>query len=190
MIVISFWSKKWFLSNISVIIWSLILRYKLMRDATLCFLVKYHGLKIVEICLAMKKRGFGANRYNGIGGKVEKGESIVTGAIRESYEETGVVVKPNDMSKVAQLSFYFAEQPDWDQMVHVFLIPRWKGIPQESEEVDPKWYEIDNIPYKQMWPDDEFWLPLILTGNLVKASFTFGRGDVIIAKKIEQVRSF
>jgi 8-oxo-dGTP pyrophosphatase MutT (NUDIX family) len=161
-----------------------------MHDATLCFLVKYQVPNISDICLAMKKRGFGANRYNGIGGKVEKGESIVTGAIRESYEETGVIVKPNDLEKVAQLSCYFVNQPDWGQVVHVFLIPHWKGIPQESEEVDPKWFKVNEIPYKQMWPDEEFWLPLVLQGDQVKADFTFGDGDIILKKEIHKVRSF
>ena len=46
-----------------------------MRDSTLLFLVKKEGDKISNICLPMKKRGFGAGRYNGVGGKVEAGES-------------------------------------------------------------------------------------------------------------------
>ena len=47
-----------------------------LRDATLVFLIKRSQGKISEICLAMKKRGFGMNRWNGVGGKVEKDENI------------------------------------------------------------------------------------------------------------------
>ena len=47
-----------------------------LRDATLVFLIKRSQGKILEICLAMKKRGFGMNRWNGVGGKVEKDENI------------------------------------------------------------------------------------------------------------------
>ncbi len=35
-----------------------------------------------KILLGMKKRGFGEGRWNGFGGKVEKGETIEQGARR------------------------------------------------------------------------------------------------------------
>ena len=38
--------------------------------------------KTSEILLGLKKRGFGKNKWNGFGGKVEKGESVLQGAIR------------------------------------------------------------------------------------------------------------
>jgi hypothetical protein len=47
-----------------------------MRNATLLFLIKKSGDQISEICLAMKKRGFGVGRWNGAGGKVSQGETI------------------------------------------------------------------------------------------------------------------
>lgn len=56
-----------------------------LRIATLLFLVKDD-----EILLAMKKRGFGKDRYNGVGGKVDDGESIEAAAARETIEEIGV----------------------------------------------------------------------------------------------------
>merc|ERR1711991_809011 len=37
----------------------------------------------------------------------------------------------------------------------------WGEI-QESEEMDPKWIDLKDIPYKSMWSDDEIWLPKML----------------------------
>jgi hypothetical protein len=47
-----------------------------MRNSTLLFLVKKNGEEITDICLAMKKRGFGSGRYNGVGGKVLKSTKL------------------------------------------------------------------------------------------------------------------
>ena len=45
-----------------------------------------------EILLAMKKRGFGEGRWNGVGGKVEAGESIEQAMICEAQEEISVTL--------------------------------------------------------------------------------------------------
>ena len=35
-----------------------------------------------QLLLGMKKRGFGAGKWNGFGGKVDPGETILQGAVR------------------------------------------------------------------------------------------------------------
>ena len=156
-----------------------------MRDATLLFLVKREGERITEICLAMKKRGFGVGRWNGTGGKVSEGESIEDATIRETEEE--IFVTPRNLKKVALLHFTFLHNPDFDQNVHVFITGEWEGEPTESEEMKPAWVPVDNVPYDAMWPDDIFWLPEVLNGNGIEASFTFGPGDTIEDKEVNVV---
>ena len=175
-----------------------------MRDTTLLFLIKKSAEKkystniggidgkVEEICLAMKKRGFGVGRWNGVGGKCGPGESVEDAAIREAFEEIGVNVRKGDsgsgdLKKMAELEFLFAD-PDkvgWNQLVHVFVVERWEGEPTESEEMRPQWFKVKDIPFAQMWPDDPFWLPKVINGNFVKASFTFGDGDAILKQKVE-----
>jgi 8-oxo-dGTP diphosphatase/2-hydroxy-dATP diphosphatase len=158
---------------------------KSLKQATLVFLIKKSGFEIKEICLAMKKRGFGANRWNGVGGKVEVGETIEQAAIREAEEEISVIIK--DLYKVAELIFYFSENPDWNQTVYVYLAESWEGEPIESEEMCPQWYQVDKIPYDDMWPDDIFWFPKIIQGSKLKASFTLGVDDIILNQNIKVV---
>lgn len=158
-----------------------------LKQATLIFLIKKSDLGIQEICLAMKKRGFGINKWNGVGGKVESGESIEQAAIRETEEEISVFIK--DISKVAELTFYFNDNPDWNQIVHVYFAENWEGKPIESEEMKPQWYTIDSIPYENMWPDDKFWLPEVIKGHKLKASFTLDSHDTILAQHINTVNS-
>ena len=155
---------------------------KTLRDVTLVFLVKKSREEITDICLAMKKRGFGVGRWNGVGGKVEEGETIEYAAKRESAEEIGVDVK--NLKKVGELSFYFAMNHDWDQLVHVYICENWEGEPTESEEMKPEWFSIKDLPFSNMWPDDIFWLPELLKGNKARAGFTFGDGDLILEKNV------
>jgi 8-oxo-dGTP pyrophosphatase MutT (NUDIX family) len=54
-----------------------------MKQTTNCFFLNDRG----EVLLAMKKRGFGAGKWNGVGGKVQEGEDIVVAALREIKEE-------------------------------------------------------------------------------------------------------
>lgn len=149
-----------------------------LRDSTLVFLTKRDEGKIVQVCLAMKKRGFGQGRWNGVGGKVDAGETVEDAAKREAREEIAVDI--NVMTKVAELTFRFPHNPAWDQLVHVYIAESWTGEPAESEEMAPDWFSPDNLPYASMWPDDIFWLPKVLNGERVKASFSFGEGDVIL----------
>ena len=150
----------------------------LPKRSTLLFL-----LKDSEILLAMKKRGFGAGRWNGVGGKSEANETIVQTAIRECQEEIGV--KPVRLQHVATLNFYFPKsKSDWDQQVSVFTSYKWQGEPTETEEMKPAWFSINTIPYDAMWPDDIIWLPEILSGKLLEAEFTFDDTDAVVKHKL------
>ncbi len=125
-----------------------------------------------KVLLGMKKRGFGAGRWNGFGGKVEEGESIEEAARRELREEVGVA--PLDMQKRGIIEFEFENDPKKLE-VHIFRIAQFEGNPEETEEMKPAWYDADKIPFQQMWPDDIFWLPLLLDGKKFKGRFLFDR---------------
>jgi 8-oxo-dGTP pyrophosphatase MutT (NUDIX family) len=135
---------------------------------TLCLIVR-EG----EILLAMKKRGFGAGKWNGYGGKLLVGESLEQAAIRETKEEINVGVGEKDLKKVAILNFYYSANPHWDCEVHIFLIQRFQGNPKESEEMQPQWFKFNEIPFEQMWADDKHWLPKVLAGKVLEGEFYF-----------------
>lgn len=139
-----------------------------MRQDTLLFLLRGD-----EICLAMKKRGFGAGKLNGVGGKVQPGEAIEAAAVREAKEEVGVVIDPADIVKVGALHFAFEKKPEWEIQCHVFFARQWAGEPQESEEMAPEWCARNAIPFERMWVDDKYWLPAVLRGDYVQGDFLF-----------------
>lgn len=137
-----------------------------------------------RLLLGMKKRGFGSGRWNGFGGKVESGESIVDAAKREVQEEIGITVCA--MVKSGLLHFRFHDKPEDVLEVHVFRAESFDGEPVESEEMRPEWFETNAIPYKEMWPDDVHWLPLFLQGKKFEGKFLFGPGDSILEHSLEE----
>ncbi len=142
-----------------------------LRKVSLLYLL---DSKKGRVLLAMKKRGFGAGRLNGTGGKQEKGESIEDTARREAKEEIGVT--PINYKKVGTIRFYFDgdQDKDFNQEVNVFIAKKWRGEPKESEEMKPKWFPISRLPYKDMWQDDKYWLEKVLMGKEVDGAFLFG----------------
>jgi len=158
-----------------------------MRTATLLFLVRKDTAGISNVCLAMKKRGFGEGRWNGTGGKVQDGESLETAVLREATEELGIAAQ--ELVKVAELTFTFPHEPSFDQIVHVFLSESWDGEPSESEEMRPQWFKIIDIPYEEMWSDDILWLPQVLEGKKLKGAFTFAPGDAVAEHSVQKVET-
>lgn len=63
------------------------------------------------------------------------------------------------------------------QEVHVFLTAKFAGEPSESEEMNPKWYAVGDIPFDKMWADDHIWLPHVLAGKSVDGVFHFSSDE-------------
>lgn len=137
-----------------------------------------------KILLGLKKRGFAEGRWNGFGGKVNPGEEIVAAALREVGEEIGV--KPLDMKKRGVFTFEFEGNPELLEM-HLFSATKFEGEPTEGEEMRPKWFSKNEIPFEQMWPDDRIWFPLLFAGKNFNSYFHFRGHDEILKHKIEEI---
>jgi 8-oxo-dGTP diphosphatase len=126
--------------------------------ANLCFIVK-DG----RVLLIRKKRGLGAGKINGPGGKLEPGVTPL------EIEERGV------------LHFQFAD--GYSLHCAVFLARDFEGELIETVEATPLWFALDAIPFDEMWADDRHWLPQMLAGGRFTAWFHFD-GDQMLTKDV------
>lgn len=171
-----------------------------MEIGTLCYLIAPDPAQAppTVICLARKKHKIGAGMWNGYGGHCEPNEKPLDAAIRETKEESGVSLHSKDCVKEVALVTYFERpryaifreltnyKPVWS--VNIFLAGRWSGECMETEEMGtPQWFNLDEIPYKEMLPADRFILPLIFASNcntfLFEADIYYGPEK----KKVEWV---
>ena len=158
--------------------------HKPLKQATLCFLVKDK-----QVLLAMKKRGFGKGKWNGVGGKrSDLDKNINETALRETFEE--IAVKPTISDRVAMLNFIFIGKQEYNLQVTVFIVHKWDGEPEETEEMAPQWFNSTDIPYDNMWEDDKYWLPLVLEAKKIEADFLFDENEILIEHEIKKVNDF
>ena len=143
--------------------------------ATLLFVVE--GGRIL---LIRKKRGLGAGKINGPGGRLDPGESPLEGAIREVEEE--LLVTPTGITPRGELFFQFTD--GYSIHVHVFSATGCRGEARETAEAIPLWRRLDEIPYDEMWADDRIWLPLMLAGTPFSGRFLFD-GDAMLDHQVE-----
>ena len=133
-----------------------------------------------QVLLIHKKRGLGAGKLNGPGGKIEPGETALEAAVREVEEELCIV--PHDPEKRGELHFAFVD----GLHLHctVFRAGGFDGEPTETDEAKPEWFDFNSIPYDRMWADDVLWLPGVLSGKRFRAWFDFD-GEEMLTESIE-----
>ena len=149
--------------------------WKPTEYANLCFVMR-DG----QILLIRKKRGLGAGKINGPGGRLEEGETALESAIRETQEEIGVT--PVDLEHIGELFFQFLD--GYKLHVAVFAADGCEGELRETDEATPIWTEISKIPYHDMWEDDAHWLPLLLKRKKFRGYFVFD-GEKLLSHRLD-----
>ncbi|RYD18040.1 MAG: 8-oxo-dGTP diphosphatase [Verrucomicrobiaceae bacterium] len=132
--------------------------------ATLMFIVQDGQILLIE-----KKRGLGAGKINGPGGKIDPGETPLQAVIRETQEE--LMITPHDPRKIGELRFVMSMCQDI--LCHVYRADSFTGTPTETDEATPVWTALDAIPYERMWEDDRHWLPLLIEDTTFIGNFIF-----------------
>jgi 8-oxo-dGTP diphosphatase len=155
------------LSAVSQINWE---QWQPEQRATLLFVIRNGNMLLIH-----KKRGLGAGNINGPGGRLEKGETALACAIRETREELGI--RALNVRECGQLHFQF--RSGLSIHVTVFSASDCEGAPYETEEAIPHWVPVDKIPYDKMWQDDAYWLPVMLAGTPFKGYFIFDESRMV-----------
>lgn len=145
--------------------------------ATLLFVVRGG-----EVLLIRKKRGLGAGKINGPGGKLDPGETPEECAVRETQEELHVTA--TGLSEAGRLSFQFVD--GMKLFCHVYRADDCSGIPEETDEAIPRWTALSEIPYPEMWADDREWFHLLLSRQKFLGYFDFD-GDTMLSCRVDLV---
>jgi 8-oxo-dGTP diphosphatase len=152
----------------------------MMTRTCLC-LIRRRSAGGPEVLLGLKKAGFGAGKWVGLGGHVELGEKPVMAAVREVAEESGLLVSADSIQHCASIEFRFPSRPSWDQTADVFVTSVFQGEASESDEIAPRWFAEDALPLDLMWDDARYWVPRVLAGEHVDVVITFAEDCATVA---------
>ncbi len=122
-----------------------------------------------RILLIEKKRGLGAGKVNGPGGRIDPGETPAEAAVRETREEVGIT--PTDIREIGRLNFHFLD--GYSLHCTVFTATSWTGELIETDEATPFWASCNAVPFDRMWSDDIHWFPAMLASRPFDGWFVF-----------------
>jgi 8-oxo-dGTP diphosphatase len=164
--------------SVSAIDWS---SWKPDEFGTLCFVLEREEKgEESRILLIRKKRGLGAGKLVGPGGRLEPGETAYGCAIREVQEE--LCITPLGVVARGEHDFQFTD--GYAIRVFAFTATGFEGVPSETDEAIPAWQPLSDIPYSEMWEDNRVWLPLMLDEIPFSGRYVFD-GDTMLDHEIE-----
>ena len=141
-----------------------------------------------RVLLGEKKTGFGKGFYNGFGGKVEDSdENVLAAALRELEEEA--CIKALDAKEIGRITFVWIDEPEkppW--LVHIFRADAYSGQPSETDEMRPQWFALDEIPFQQMWADDQHWYPYVFQRKNFEGTFNFKQVTTLVDFQLNEVQ--
>jgi 8-oxo-dGTP diphosphatase len=124
--------------------------------ATLCYIVKDD--KVLMLKRVKKENDIHHGKYNGLGGKLEKGETPYECVIREVKEESGLLIKNPILKGILNFPDFDGEN-DW--IVFVYIAKDFDGDLIYSKEGVLEWIDIKDILKIPLWEGDKVFLKYI-----------------------------
>lgn len=143
------------------------------RKEVVVFLLKTES-DVTKVLLGLKLRKVGLGKRNGYGGGVKECESAKAAAVRELYEELGVLVSPEDLQEKGFLNITICKMAWRNDChdLHIFTLRHWQGDFKEDEIegiIDPQWFDVNALP-DDLIDSDKAWLSYVLHGAKVQGS--------------------
>lgn len=142
-----------------------------MKLATLCY-VKHEG-KTLMLHRIKKQNDMHEGKWNGLGGKLENGETPEECVIREVREESGLLI--SDPKLHGFITFpAFDGFEDW--YVFVFTAEKFSGDLIDSNEGHLEWIPDDRLTELNLWEGDRTFLKWLFQDNFFSAKFSYKNG--------------
>lgn len=146
-----------------------------MTLATICYID--NGKELLLLHRNKKPNDVHEGKWISVGGKLEKGESPEDCAIREIFEETGLVVKEMSLRGIVTFPEFTVGQ-DW--YTYVFKVTDFEGVLiEDCPEGTLEWVPYDKVLDKPTWEGDYEMVKWILEdAPFFSAKLTYQNGSL------------
>jgi len=128
--------------------------------ATLGYIMSPDGKEVLLIHRNARQNDMHLGKYNGLGGKLERDEDVVSGLRREIREEAGVEIDGIRLRGTINWTGFGKHGEDW--FGFIFRIDRFSGTPRtENPEGSLHWIPVAEIMDLPLWEGDRYFLPLV-----------------------------
>lgn len=158
-----------------------------MLETTLCYIFKNN--EILMLYRNKKENDVHEGKWNGLGGKLEQGETPLQCVLREVYEESGLRLINTTLIGAC----YYPNFNNSEELMYVYLSDEFEGQISECNEGDLYWKAKDEIMALNLWESDRFFLPYVLNKQYFIGQFQYdefnyvsGICDQVDLIKVEQ----
>jgi 8-oxo-dGTP diphosphatase len=131
---------------------------------TLGYILSPDGKRVLLVHRTARITDDQLGKYNGLGGKLERDESVSDCMKREIREEAGIEVEEMQLRGTINWTNFGPKGEDW--LGFVFLITRFSGEPwTENAEGTLSWVDVDKMHELPMWEGDRHFLPLVFDAD-------------------------
>ncbi len=130
--------------------------------ATLCYVLDAER-RVLLVHRVAKPTDAQYGKYNGIGGKIEAGEDVVSGARREIREETGLTDVALRLRGTIAWPGFGKNGEDWLGFVFLGHAPEGVTVPDRNDEGELAFHDVSELPDLPMNPSDRHWLEYVFS---------------------------
>lgn len=128
--------------------------------ATLGYILSPDGQQVLLIHRNKRPDDVHYGKYNGLGGKMEPGEDVVSCMRREILEESGLVAERLVLRGTISWPGFGKHGEDW--FGFIFRIESWQGeVRAGNHEGTLEWVPLSMMEQLPMWPSDKMFLPMV-----------------------------
>ena len=138
-----------------------------MLETTLCYIFKDE--KVLMLYRNKKEKDVHEGKWNGLGGKVEVGETPLQCVIREVYEESGLRLESPTLIGAC----YYPNFNGLEEMMYVYIAKQFKGELSDCDEGELHWRLKDEIMTLNIWESDRLFLPYVLNEQYFVGLFQY-----------------
>lgn len=132
--------------------------------ATLGYILSPDGRRVLMVHRNRRPHDPHFGKYNGLGGKLDPSEDVISCIRREIREEAGLECDTLRLRGTISWPGFGKQGEDW--FGFIFLIEKWHGTPKtENPEGALDWVPIDDILELPLWEGDRHFLPLVFDKN-------------------------